>query len=455
MSKTYRPYEPNQMLLMPPSLLEWLPSNHMVHVLREVLEIIDLSPITSTYEVEERGYPPYHPKVMTGILLYGYCHGITSSRKLAKHCQEDVAYRVLSANNQPDFRTISAFRQRHLAALPHLFAEILQLCQKAGMVSFGHVSLDGTKIKANASKHKAMSYARMKTEITRLEEEIASLLKRAERTDADEDKQYGTDKRGDELPEELARRETRLARILQAKKELEEEAKQQKDEPKDPPPTSKPSARIKTEVNPKTGKRIVSPDAQRNFTDPESRIMPYQKTYVQGYNPQLLVDSKRQVIVATALTNCPNDQKLLSYMLTRLPQMPKVLTADAGYDVAAHEKMLRKSKVDAYIAVTREKHGNDTDTPSVRGRPPKDLTFKQRMARKVRTKKGRKIYARRKVIVEPAIGQIKHAMGFRQFSLRGAWKAEAEWFLVSAAHNFRKLFKELLTKPKLWGAIAI
>lgn len=454
MSKTYRPYEPNQMFLMPPSLLEWLPSNHMVHVLREVMEIIDLSPITSTYEAEERGYPPYHPKVMTGILLYGYCHGIRSSRKLAKHCQEDVAYRVLSANNQPDFRTISAFRQRHLAALPHLFAEILQLCQKAGMVSFGHVSLDGTKIKANASKHKAMSYARMKTEITRLEEEIASLLKQAERTDADEDKKYGTDKRGDELPDELARRETRLARILQAKKELEEETKRQKDEPKDPPPASKPSAKIKTEVDPKTGKRIVSPDAQRNFTDPESRIMPYQKTYVQGYNPQLLIDSKRQVIVATALTNCPNDQRLLSYMLTRLPQMPKVLTADAGYDVAAHETMLRKSKIDAYIAVAREKHGHGSDTPSVRGRPPKDLTFKQWMARKVRTKKGRKIYARRKVIAEPAIGQIKHVMGFRQFSLRGAWKAEAEWFLVSAAHNFRKLFKELLTKPKLWEAIA-
>ena len=454
MSKTYRPYEPNQLFLMPPSLLEWLPSDHMVHVLREVLEIIDLTPITSSYEEEDRGYPPYHPKVMTGILLYGYCHGITSSRKLEKHCVEDVAYRVLAANNRPDFRTINTFRRRHLGALPHLFAEVLHLCQKAGMVSFGHVSLDGTKIKANASKHKAMSYARMKTDIVRLENEIASLLKRADRTDAEEDKKYGVDKRGDELPEELARRETRLAKILQAKKELEEEAKRQKHDPKDPPPTSKPSARIKTEVNPKTGKRMVSPDAQRNFTDPESRIMPYQGSYVQGYNPQLLVDSKRQVIVATALTNCPNDKRLLSYMLTRLPRKPKILSADAGYDVAAHEKTLRKSKIDAYIAVAREKHGIDTESPCVRGRPPEDLSFKQRMARKVQTKKGRKIYARRKVIAEPAIGQIKHAMGFRQFSLRGAWNAEAEWFLVCAAHNFRKLFKELFTKPKLWQVIA-
>lgn len=453
MSKTYRPYEPNQMLLMPPSLLEWLPSDHMVHVLRQVLEIIDLTPITSIYEGEERGYPPYHPKVMTGILLYGYCHGNTSSRKLAKHCVEDVAYRVLAANNQPDFRTINTFRKRHLDALPYLFVEILRLCQKAGMVSFGHISLDGTKIKANASKHKAMSYGRMQTDIVRLKKEITSLLKQAERTDAEEDKKYGVDKRGDELPDELARRETRLAKLLEAKKALEEEAKQQEKEPKNPPPSAKPSARIKTEVDAKTGKRIVSPDAQRNFTDPESRIMPYQGTYVQGYNPQLLVDSKRQVIVSTELTNCPNDKRLLPYMLTRLRRKPKVLTADAGYDVAAHEKTLRKSKIDAYIAVAREQHGREIEPVGLRGRPLKDLRFKERMARKLQTKKGRRMYARRKVIVEPAIGQIKHVMGFRQFSLRGQWKAEAEWFLVCAAHNFRKLFKELFTKPRLWKVI--
>lgn len=452
MSKTYRPYEPDQMFLLPPSLLEWLPLEHMVHALREILEIIDLSPITSVYEAEERGYPPYHPKAMTGILLYGYCHGITSSRKLSKRCQEDVAYRILAANNQPDHRTINSFRKRHFSALPHVFAEILRLCQKAGMVSFGHVSLDGTKIKANASKHKAMSYGRMKTEITRLEAEIAALLKQAERIDAREDKKYGVDKRGDELPEELARRETRLARILQAKKELEEEAKQEKNNPKDPPPSSRPSAKIKTEPHPKTGKRHIAPDAQRNFTDPESRIMPYQKTMIQGYNAQLLVDSKRQVIVATVLTNCPNDRKMLPHMLTQLPIRPKVLTADAGYDVAPYEEVLRKSKIDAYIAVAQEKHGYSA--PVVRGRPPKDLTFKQKMARKLRTKNGRTIYARRKCIVEPAIGQIKHAMGFRTFSVRGLYKAEAEWFLVSAAHNLRKLVKELITEPKLWGAIA-
>jgi transposase len=217
MGKTYRPYAPDQIFLLPPSLQEWLPTDHMVYVVRDVVVVIDLRSITTVYEEEERGYPPYHPKVMVGILLYGYCHGVTPSRKLSKRCQEDVAFRVLAANNQPDFRTISEFRRRHLAVLPQLFAEILRLCEKAGLVKFGHVALDGTKIKANASKHKAMSYGRMKQDITRLKKEIASLLDEAERADAREDKKYGADKRGDELPEELARRQTRLAKIREAK----------------------------------------------------------------------------------------------------------------------------------------------------------------------------------------------------------------------------------------------
>src|SRR5258707_173393 len=183
MSKTYRPYEPDQMFLMPPSLTDWLPAGHMVYFVREILDTIDLSPITCVYEDETRGNPPYHPKVMTGILIYGYCHGIVSSRKLEKHCLEDVAFRVLAANNQPDHRTISDFRKLHLPTLEYLFAEILQLCQKAGLVKFGHIALDGTKIKANASKHKAMSYGRMKQDTKRLRKEISDLLRQAEGTD--------------------------------------------------------------------------------------------------------------------------------------------------------------------------------------------------------------------------------------------------------------------------------
>lgn len=449
MSKTYRPYEPNQMFLLPPSLQDWLPPDHMVHVVGDVIDAMDLSPITSVYEAEARGYPPYHPKVMVGILLYGYCHGITSSRKLARHCQEDIGFRVLAANNQPDFRTISEFRRRHISVLHHLFVEILRLCQKAGLVKFGHVSLDGTKIKANASKHKAMSYGRMKQEIARLEQEIVTLLDEAECTDAREDQQYGSDKRGDELPAELVRRETRLAKIRAAKQALEEEAKQEQESP-----LSKPQAKIKTTTDAAAGTTCVADKAQRNFTDPESRIMPYQKTFVQGYNAQLAVDSAHQIIVATCLTNCPTDHEMMPYMVELLPTKPKVLTADAGYPVDSNPELLAQNTIDMYIAVSRERCGRQGAGTAPQGRPPYDLTADERMARKLRTKKGKRIYARRKAIVEPPIGQIKHVMGFRQFNLRGQFKAEGEWFLVTAAYNLRKLVAAIWRKPKRGLALA-
>ena len=456
MSKTYRPYEPDQLFLMPPSLSEWLPADHMVYFVREVLDTIDLSPVSCVYEDEERGYPPYHPKVMTGIVLYGYCHGITSSRKLARHCQEDIAFRVLAANNQPDFRTISDFRKLHLRALEHLFVEVLRLCQKAGLVKFGHISLDGTKIKATASKHKAMSYGRMKQEIVHLEQEIAQLLHQAEETDTREDRQYGKDKRGDELPEELARRQTRLARIKEAKRALEQEAKEQAEGDEKPKPTSDeelPMAKVKTERDPQTGKERIAAKAQRNFTDPDSRIMPYQKTFIQGYNAQIAVDGAHQIIVATDLTNSPTDDVLLPYMVAHLPKKPKVFTADAGYSRTDENiKYLRRKKsIDAYVAIGREKHNQSIESRTAgppRGRIPADLTIKERMKRKLSTKKGRRLYARRKCIAEPPIGQIKQVQGFRQFSLRGYVKARAEWFLVTATHNLRKLFKACNEKPK-------
>lgn len=442
MSKTYRAYEPDQMFLMPPSLVEWLPKDHMVFFVREILDTMDLSPITSAYEQEERGYPPYHPKVMTGILLYGYCQGITSSRKLAIRCQEDVAFRVLAANNQPDHRTISDFRKRHLEALQHVFVEILRLCQKAGLVKFGHVALDGTKMKANASKHKAMSYGRMKQDITRLKQEIAHLLDQAEATDAREDKQYGKDKRGDELPEELSRRETRLTKIKEAKRALEEEAKESdKDhEPTPPSPSRMPMAKVKTEQDAAGGKEHVADSAQRNFTDPDSRIMPYQKTYVQGYNAQVAVDSAHQIIVATELSNYPKDDEALRHMVTLLPEKPTVMTADAGYGTPENIAYLKKRRIDVYIAISRQKHGPHNEGPPC-GRIPEHFSIKERMARKLKTKKGKAIYARRKAIVEPVIGQIKNAQGIRALSLRGYAKARAEWFLIAATHNLRKLFR--------------
>jgi len=443
MSKTYRSYEPDQMFLMPPSLLEWLPEDHLVFFLGDVLESMDLSPITSVYEDESRGYPPYHPKVMTGILLYGYCNGVRSSRKLARHCQEDVAFRVLAANNTPDFRTISDFRKRHVETLKHLFAEILLMCKKAGLVKFGHISLDGTKIKANASKHKAMSYGRMKQEITRLEGEIAQLLQEAEAIDAEEDTLYGRTRRGDELPEELAHRETRLAKIREAKRALEEEARQEETDNDGGPP----QARIKTEVDPTTGNERVADSAQRNFTDPESRIMPYQKTFVQGYNAQLLVDKAHQIIVATDLRNTPIDDAHLKHMLTLLRKRPKVFTADAGYGKDHCLKLLRRKRINAYVAVARERHGPMT-TRAPRGPIPKTLTLKERMQRKLLTLKGRQTYALRKTIPEPVIGQIKNVMGFREFSLRGQDNARNEWFLVTGAHNLWKLFRACCAQPR-------
>ena len=454
MAKTYRPYEPDQMFLMPPSLTDWLPAGHMVYFVREMLDAIDLSPIMAVYEDEERGYPPYNPTMMTGILLYGYCNGITSSRKLARHCEEDVAFRVLAANNQPDHRTISDFRKIHLISLEHLFVQVLQLCRKAGLVKFGHISLDGTKIKANASKHKAMSYGRMNKDIARLKSEISALLHQAEETDTREDQQYGHDKRGDELPEELTRRETRLARIKEAKRALEEEAREQTprgqdDEQPTAPSSGKelplPMAKVKTQVDKNTGNVRVADKAQRNFTDPDSRIMPYQKTFVQGYNAQVAVDSKHQIIVATDVSNNPTDDSLLPAMVSRLPKKPKALSADAGYSVTEENlTYLKKRRIDAYIAVK----GTPSDGPFPRGRIPDDLTLKKRMKRKLSTKAGRRLYSRRKCIAEPPIGQIKHVQGFRQFSLRGHPKVRAEWFLVTAAHNLRKLFKACCQRPE-------
>ena len=259
MGKTFRPYEPDQTFLMPVSMRDWLPGDHLAYFISDVVDQLDLSAIMERYAGEERGYPPYHPAMMVKVLLYAYCIGVASSRKIEKRLCEDIAFRVLAANNTPDFRTISDFRKDHLKALAGLFLQVLKLCQKAGLVKLGHVALDGTKIKANASKHKAMSYKRMKEEEGRLETEVAALLKKAEVVDEEEDRRYGRGKRGDELPKELAFRESRLQKIREARKALEEDAKRE--------------AEIAASSNKKhTG--VPDDKAQRNFTDPESHIMP-------------------------------------------------------------------------------------------------------------------------------------------------------------------------------------
>ena len=431
MSKTFRPYEPDQIFLMPISMREWLPADHLAYFISDVVESLDLSAITKRYAGEERGYPPYHPGMMVKVLLYAYCIGVASSRKIEKRLCEDVAFRVLAANNTPDFRTISDFRKDHLRALAGLFLQVLKLCQKAGLVKLGHVALDGTKIKANASKHKAMSYKRMKEEETRLEAEIAELMKKAAAVDEEEDHRYGKDKRGDELPKEMAFRESRLKKIREAKEALEEDAKRE--------------AEIAAASNKKhTG--VPADKAQRNFTDPESHIMPAPggKHFVQAYNAQAAVDSTHQVIVAAEVTNKPTDrgqaEPMMEVVKTNTGQLPRQMSADAGYFSSDAVKNLTTIGIDVYMPPG--KIGHRAVLPSApRGRIPKNLSIADRMRRKLRTKKGKERYGLRKELPEPVFGQIKQARGFDQFLLRGSDKVSSEWKVICTGHNLLKLFR--------------
>lgn len=446
MSKTYRPYEPDQAFLLPPALTDWLPEGHLVYFLREVVYDLDLSAITKGYEREERGFPPYHPQMMVAVLLYAYGLGVASSRKIARRLEEDVAFRVLAANNTPDFRTIADFRKRHLAALAGLFVQVLRLCRKAGLVKLGHVALDGTKVKANASKHKAMSYSRMQQEEARLAAEVEALLRQAEETDEREDAEHGQDKRGDELPEELAFRESRLKKIREAKAALEREAREAAE--------SKQRARADREAqSPPRGRKPSAPDpapapkAQRNFTDPESRIMPAsgeKKSFVQGYNCQVVVDATAQVIVAADVTQAPNDKQqavpLLQQVEGNTGQIPAQASLDAGYFSEDTVQAVEAIGIEAFIPPDRQKHGKPLPA-APRGRIPKSLSVSDRMRRKLQTQRGRAIYAKRKETVEPVFGQIKQARGFRQFLLRGLAQVQGEWALICTGHNLLKLWK--------------
>ena len=430
MSKTFRPYEPDQDFLMPASMRDWLPSDHLAYFISDVVDQLDLSAILGRYASEERGYPPYHPAMMVKVLLYAYCIGVPSSRKIEKRLCEDIAFRVLAANNTPDFRTISDFRKDHLKALSGLFLQVLKLCQKAGLVKLGHVALDGTKIKANASKHKAMSYKRMKEEEARLENEVVELMMKAEAVDEEEDYRYGKDKRGDELPKELAFRGSRLKKIREAREALEEEAKRE--------------AEVAALSNKKhTG--VPDDKAQRNFTDPESRIMPAPggKHFIQAYNAQAAVDSAHQVIVAAEVTNKPADrgqsEPMMDMVKANTGKLPRQMSADAGYFSSDAVNNLTARGIDVYMPPDKMGH-RLTLPPAPRGRIPKSLSIVDRMRRKLRTKKGKERYGLRKELPEPVFGQIKQARGFRQFLLRGEDKTDGEWKIICVGHNLLKLF---------------
>jgi len=449
MGKTYRPWNPNQQWLLPPSVQDWLPENDLVYFILDTVNELDISAITQKYEQEKRGFPPYQPRMMAALLLYAYCRGIFSSRKIMQACQERLTFRVITGDDIPDFRTISDFRKLHLKELQLLFVQVLQLCQEAGLVKLGHIALDGTKVKANASRHKAMSYGRMLQEEKRLTEEVRQLLSKAKAVDEQEDQKYGVDSRGDELPEELARRQSRLKRIREAKRALEAKAKAAAEQRR----KQREQEDSKNDDKPKRGRKrkavseVPADNKQYNFTDPESSIMKANnRGWDQCGNAQAAVDSKKQIIVACDVTNESNDKQQFEPMLEKAQDNVgrekniKAASADSGYYSESNVEYGQDKKIDVYIATGKIKH-NAPVVKAPRGRIPKNLTVKEKMARKLRTKKGRETYTKRKSIVEPVFGQIKRARGFVQFSLRGLEKMRGEWAIVCLTHNLLKLFK--------------
>jgi transposase len=429
MPKGYRTYLPEQDLLLPPTLRTWMKEDHLVYFVSEVVDQLDLSAIHAVYEKETRGQPPYDPRLMTKLLVYGYCTGVFSSRRIQKRLQEDIPFKVLAAGNEPDFRTISDFRKIHIAALEKLFEQVLAMALECGSIRLGRVSLDGTKLKANASKHKAMSYGRMKEKQQQLKEEVKQLLEQAEAADQEEDRQYGS-QRGDELPEELRRRETRLAKIKEAKKVIEQRA------------------RDKAAAEGKGGEKPKPEDKdQYNFTDPESRIMKGADGIVQGYNAQAAVEPILLLIVGQSVTEAANDKKQLMPMVELIEQQsgqrPEAILADNGYCSEENLDSLESSgpperKIEGFIATGKQKHGEHR-LPAKRGPLPKGATRVERMKRKLKTKAGKAVYAARKYVVEPVFGQIKQARGFRQFLLRGKEKVKGEWALLCLTHNILRL----------------
>jgi len=446
--KTFRPYDPAQVLLMAPVLSEWVPEGDLAHFVSDLVEeALDLGPIYASYE-SERGYPPYDPRLMLKLLIYGYATGTCSSRKLEAATYRDVAVRMLCADQHPDYRSVARFRERHLQALADLFGETLRLCSEAGLLKLGTLALDGTKLRANASRHKAMSYERMERAEGELAAEVETLLAEAAATDRAEDELYGPDRRGDELPDELARRESRLERIREAKATLEAEAREREEARR-----AEMVAAGRVPRRPPRGRDPFAPKPaeQRNFTDPDSKIMKTSSgAFEQCYNGQAVVDSHAQVIVASELSNLAPDTPQLEGALAQLTQnlsaieaeLPQgaTLSADAGYLSEDNIKTTSERGLDPHIATGRHKH-SDPPPISPRGRIPKDATPKQRMARKLRTKRGRTVYAKRKTIVEPVFGQMQTVQGARQLLLRGEAKARAQWRFHCAVHNLLKLHR--------------
>ena len=461
MGKCFRSSDVNQALLLPPSLHDWLPEKHLARFLVDVVDALDLGAIYESYEEKDgRGQAAYDPAMMVRVLLYGYCMGSYSSRKIQAKTYEDIGFRYLAADEHPDHSTLAEFRKRHLEALAGLFCQALQLCEKAGLVKLGHVAIDGSKIQGNASKHKAMSYERMSEAEKKLQAEVEGLLQRAEAADAAEDEKYGKDQAGDELPAELARRESRLAKIRAAKAELEAEAKQKAEEKQ---AAAEAQIRQRQEQEARTGKKVSGrepqvpdseqavpdPKAQRNFTDPESRIMPdggHKGSFVQGYNAQIAVDGEAQVIVAAEVTQQSNDKQQLVPMVEQVKQnvgaQPQAVSADNGYWNGKQVAEVQVRGIDLHVATGKQKHGASQQAEDEDAKESNaEAGLLEQMKQKLKTQAGQDLYRMRKAIVEPVFGQIKEWRGFRRFLLRGLQKVRAEWKLICLTHNLLKLFR--------------
>ena len=421
---------------MPPSVRDWLAEDHLSYFISDAVDAMDLSAFEQRYGTEGPGNQAYDPRMMVKVLIYGYATGVFSSRKIAAKMREDVAFRMMGAENFPAHRTISDFRKLHLEEFGDLFVQVVTMAREAGLVKMGTVAVDGTKMRANASKRKAMSYERMKKQKTEVGEQIRDLLNRARAADEDEDQRYGKDRRGDELPDGLSTRKKRLATIQAAMKRLEERQMAADQEAGRKSGDHKPGSGKKG----KPFKRPMGephPTSQNNFTDPESRIM---KTSTEGfqqcYNAQVVVDSETRIIVATTVSNNAADvgqlEPTLDALDHNLGERPGRVLADAGYRSESNLEMLEQRQIDGYVAMGREKDLANAPLP------PKDTAF-GRMVRKMKTKRGRDRYRARKHIGEPPFGWIKAVLGFRQFSVRGLDKVTGEWDLVALAVNLRRM----------------
>ncbi len=488
--KTYKSWNVDQLHLLPPSPHDWLSEGHLAYFILDVVGELDLGPIIRTLDAKDaRGEKPYSPHMMVALVLYAYCVGVFSSRRIERATYEDIAFRVIAGGQQPDHSRISEFRRCHLDALAGMFKQTVKLCQQAGLVKLGLVAIDGTKVQGNASKHKAMSYERMQKDETRLDEEIAALLLRADATDNTEDERFGKGQREEDLPEELRRREGRLEKIRAAKRALEHQAKQtrvaeleakakgqesvaathqdpterkraatrakkRREQAKelsdstdddDLAPAGGPTSQgLETHRTPATPDGSPQPKAQHNFTDPESRIQERGGEYLQGYNAQAVVDAESQVIVAQGVTNMQPDNSHLAPMLDQVREntgaTPNAALGDAGYWKVENVTYAEEQKIDLYISPRRQKHGTGPPTDG-HSAVAADPNPRQQMILKLQTNEGRALYARRKSTVEPVFGQIKEARGFRRFHLRGLRKVIGEWSLVSATHNLLKLYR--------------